>query len=180
MNHKPFENWILDESQLSADQKKEMARHLSACPHCRRLDSGWQASKRLMRHAVEKTPAPGFTQRWHVYAQRKRDMIKVRRYRLGMASLLFLAFIASLTYMIASGSIMQMLADVFNGITNIVIGITSGLSALGYWLYRLPIAVPLTLGFIFLGLINAFVFVALFAAWNLKQRKLQTDEVRVE
>ncbi len=180
MNHKLYENWILDEPRLNTSQKKELEKHLSACPHCKHLDTGWQASKRLMRHAVQKTPSPGFGLRWQAYTQKKHNLAKVRRYRLTLMGLLTLAFIASLIYIVASGSILQMLADVFNGFTSLIIAITSGLSSLGYWLYHMPIAIPLTLGFIFFGLINAFIMVALFTLWNLKQRKLQTDEIRVE
>jgi hypothetical protein len=82
--------------------------------------------------------------------------------------------------MVASGSFLQMIADAFNDLTNMIVAITSGLSALGLWLYRMPIAIPLTLGFIFFGLVNAFIMVAAFTLWNLKQRKVQTDEIRVE
>ncbi len=180
MNHKPFENWILDEQRLSASQKKELARHLSACPRCRRLDTGWQASKQLMSRAAAKAPSSGFALRWNTYADKKRNLEKVRRYRLSLTGLLLLSFVSSLIYMVASGSFMQILADTFNGIANLIIGITSGLSSLGVWLYSLPIAVPITIGVIFFGLMNAFVIVAMFTLWNLKQRKAQADEINVE
>ncbi len=180
MNHKPFENWILDELHLDVSQKKEMEKHLSVCPRCKRLDTGWQASKRLMTHAQVKAPASGFSTRWQAYAVKKQNLQKIRRYRLTLIGLFMLVFAASLTYMVASGSFLQMIADAFNGLTNMIIAITSGLSALGLWLYRMPIAIPLTLGFIFFGLVNAFIMVAAFTLWNLKQRKVQTDEIRIE
>ena len=180
MNHKPYENWILDDQRLNASQKKELAGHLAECQHCKRLDTGWQASKQLMNHAAPKAPSSGFALRWTAYAEKKHNLEKVRRYRLTLTGLLFLSFTASLIYMVASGSFMQILADTFNGIANLLIGITSGLSSLGVWLYNLPIAIPLTIGFIFFGLMNAFVIVALFTLWNLKQRKVQTDEIDIE
>jgi hypothetical protein len=180
MNHKLYESWILDEPQLSAEQKKELAKHLSVCPQCSHLDTGWQASKRLMSQAAKRKPADGFAMRWQDYAEKKRNLEKVRRYRLSLIGGVIFLFMSSLAYMILSGSVMRMLADTFNGIANIIINITSGLSTFGQWLYRMPIAVPLTLGFIFFGLVNAFIMVALFTLWNLKQRKVQTNEIEAE
>ena len=180
MNHKLYENWILDEPELSAAQKKELAKHLSTCPQCKRMDTGWQASKQLMSRAAAKAPTTGFDLRWNAYAEKKRNHEKIRRYRLSLTGLLFLSFTASLIYMVASGSFMQMLADAFNGITNLIIGLTSGLSSLGLWVYSLPVAIPLTIGFIFFGLMNAFIIVALFTIWNLKHKRAQVDEIEVE
>lgn len=180
MNHKQFERWILDEPELNASQTMELDKHLTACPKCQQLNTGWQASKQLMGQAIRKEPEPGFSMRWQAFAEKKCQIKKVRRYRMTLFGVLMAAFFISLTYMVASGSFLHMLADVFNGITHLFIGITNGLSSIGYWLNRIPIAVPLTLGFIFFGLVNAFILVGLFVLWNIKQRKLQTNEIKAD
>jgi predicted anti-sigma-YlaC factor YlaD len=180
MNHKQFEKWILDEPQLNASQEKELKQHLAVCTECRRLQTGWQASKQLLSQTNARTPAPGFDQRWGEYVVKKRQIEKVRRYRLTLFSLLMIAFATSLTYMVASGSFMFMLADIFNAISNMIIGITRGLSSLGSWLYQMPVAVPISIGFIFFGLMNAFIMVGVFILWDLKQRKLQTNEIQAD
>jgi len=180
MNHKQYEIWILDEPELTAEQKARLKRHLSTCPKCHRLKTSWHVSKKMVKQTAMKTPVAGFAMRWQALAEKKCRAEKVRRYRLTLFSLLMLAFAASLTYMIVSGSILQMFANLFNAILRMIIGITNGLSTLGYWLGRLPIAVPLTIGFIFFGLINAFIMMGLFTLWNLKQRKPQTNEIRID
>lgn len=57
---------------------------------------------------------------------------------------------------------------------------TDGLSNIGSWFYQVPIAVPLTIGFVFFGLLNAFIMVGLFTLWDIKQRKLQTNEIQAD
>lgn len=180
MNHKQFENWILDEPELSQSQKKELKKHLTECSVCNQLETGWQASKVLLKQAAPKAPQPGFKNRWLALAEKKSQMAKVRRYRLTLFTLLVAAFAASLTFMIGSGYFMHTLADIFNSVSTIIIAMTNGLSTLGSWLYRVPIAIPLTIGFVFFGLLNAFIMVSVFTLWNLRQRKLQTNEIQAD
>jgi hypothetical protein len=180
MNHKQFESWILDEPKLSDSQKMDLQRHLAACPKCSQLDTGWQVSRKLMEQAAVKAPEAGFSLRWHAFAEKKCQMKIVRRQRITILLVLFAIFLTSLTYMVASGSFLHMLADIFTGTTNLLFSLTKGLSTIGYWITRLPVVVPLTIGFIFFGLINAFILVGLFTAWNIKQRKLQANEIKTD
>ena len=180
MNHKQFERWILDEPKLSDSQKADLQTHITACPKCSQLDTGWQTSRKLMEQAPAKTPEAGFNLRWHAYAEKKYQMKIVRRQRITIFLVLVAVFFISLTYMIASGSFLHMLADIFTGTTSLLFNLTKGLSTLGYWINRLPLVVPLTVGFIIFVLINAFILVGLFALWNIKQRKPQTHEVEMD
>lgn len=180
MNHKQFKRWILDEPELSDSQKADLQTHLAACTECRQLDTGWQASRKLMEHTAAKTPEAGFNLRWQAYAEKKCQMKVVRRRRINMFLALVAIFLISLTYMIASGSFLHMLADIITGTASLLFSLTKGLSSLGYWLSHLPVVVPLTIGFIFFGLINAFILVGLFTIWNVKQRKPQKNEVKID
>jgi len=180
MNHKLFENWILNETDLTENQSEELQEHLKICPACRHIENGWQASKNLMYQSTPKTPAPGFKTRWLILAEKKHQIKKVRRYRLTIFSLVLITFAASLVYMIASGSFFHMLANGFTSLSRLIFSITDGLSLLGYWLGRMPIAIPLSIGFFFLGLVNAFMMAGIFTLWNLKQRKLQINEIQTD
>ena len=180
MNHKQFENWILDEPKLSQSQEKELKEHLKACSSCRQLDIGWQASKELLKQAAPKVPQPGFKNRWLALTEKKKQMVKVRRYRLTLLALLVAAFAASLTFMVSKGYFLHILADTFNSISTIVIALTNGLSTLSSWLYEVPIAVPLSIGFVLFGLFNAFIMMSVFTLWNLKQREPQTNEIQAD
>jgi predicted anti-sigma-YlaC factor YlaD len=180
MKHKQYESWILDEAPLTEAQQQKLDAHLKVCESCRVLHGSWISSKQLISQSATQVPVVGFTDRWQITILKKCRIEKVRRYRLTLFGLILLAFAGSVIYMLISGSFMQMFANGFTMISEIVMGVTNGLSTISYWLSRLPIAVPVTAGFIFFGMINAFVMVGIFFLWNLMQRKLLADEIPVE
>ena len=180
MKHKPYEQWLLDEPDLTSAQKKELQFHLESCPYCQQLNSNWQASKQLLSQAELKIPAPGFSQRWQATYARKTRLEKVRRLRLTLLGMLLFALLGSLSYMIASGILLQIVSNTFSGIIQLVIAITHGLSSLGIIFRSLPGFVPFTFGFMLFGLVNAFLMAACFTLWNLKNRKMHPDEISIE
>ena len=171
MKHSQYKHWILDESVLKPEERKMLKEHLAVCKDCRQLKAGWEASQKMLVKPVLAAPAPGFTDRWQSTLARKIRTEKVRRYRLAVTGFVLLGFVASLVYMIASGSFLHVLADSFNSLTHLLIAITNGLSTLGVWLGRLPIAVPIAVGFILFGLMTAFLMTMAFALWNINNRK---------
>ena len=180
MKHKQYESWILDEAPLTDQQQVKLNGHLALCEKCCILNSSWTASRKLIMQSIYQKPAPGFADRWQEMIIIKEQVAKIRRFRLSLFGLMLLAFFSSVIYLLASGSFMQLFANGFTMISELAISLTNGLSSLGYWLSRLPIAVPITAGFIFFGLINAFVMVGIFFLWNLKQRNFQTNEISLD
>jgi hypothetical protein len=60
MNHRPFEDWLLNEQPLTPEEKRELQLHLQACDHCNAL-----AEVNLELRSVKMAaPAPGFTSRF--------------------------------------------------------------------------------------------------------------------
>jgi hypothetical protein len=180
MKHLPFEKWILNEPKLTHEEVDTLSHHLTVCKQCSQLKSGWETSKLALSQAKLIAPASGFTGRWQKSFIKKCNTEKVRRYRITLIGLLMLSFSASLTYMVASGSFMQILANFLNSIIQTIIALTNGLSNLGIWINKLPTGVPLAAGFIFFGLINAFFMSALFLVWNLKNRKTVINETTMD
>jgi len=74
MNHRPFEDWMLDDTDLTPEQKLELQAHLRVCAQCAALTD----VNLVLREARVISPAAGFTARFHVrltaqrQAQRKR------------------------------------------------------------------------------------------------------------
>jgi len=180
MKHKLYEKWILSEIPLGKQQQSQLNAHLEICENCRVLHRNWIASKKLIMQSINQKPAPGFTGRWQETIIIKEQVAKIRRFRLSLFGLLLLAFFSSIIYLLVSGSFMQQFANGFTMISEVAVSLTNGLSDLGYWLNHLPIAVPITAGFIFFGLINSFLMVGIFFLWNLKQRKFQTNEILLD
>jgi hypothetical protein len=176
MKHLPYENWILDEPKLSTGEAEALSQHLVSCKQCSQIKSGWEASKVLLTKANFIMPASGFTSRWQNTLIKKCSNEKIRRYRITMFGLTLLAFSASLIYMVASGSFLQLLANFFNSIIVTIIAVTNGLATIGFWATNLPAVIPLAVGFVFFGLINAFLMSAVFTIWNLKRVKVEVHE----
>lgn len=60
MNHRPFEDWLLNEQRLTPAEKQDLDAHLRACKQCAALaESGLE-----LRAARMVSPAPGFTMRF--------------------------------------------------------------------------------------------------------------------
>ena len=176
MKHKQYEKWILAESQLTKNQQELLDRHLSACSSCRQLKKGWVASKQLILQAARHEPAPGFASRWKQTLVRKKQMANVRNFRLTLLALILLALATSIGYVWVTGSAAPLFANSITLFSDLVMGISYGLSTIGFWVNNLPIAVPITAGFFFFGLVNAFALACIFFIWNLNNRKLLPNE----
>jgi len=176
MKHKQYEEWILDKHMLSLEQKKELQDHLKICPECCKLSNNWQASEQLLKQAAFISPAPGFTQRWKMNLERKRQIEKTLHYRLALLAFLLLFFAGLLDYIITSGVFRQMLSGVITGIVQIIIAITHVFSIMSNLFKSLPAFVPFSIGFVLFGWYSAFLLAALFTFWNLKKRKMYPNE----
>ena len=76
MNHRPFEDWLLNEQPLTSEQKRELQTHLQDCTHCTAL-----AEVNFELHSVKMAaPAPGFTARFQKRLAGQR--VRERRNRL--------------------------------------------------------------------------------------------------
>jgi hypothetical protein len=94
MNHRPFEDWLLDDQLLDPTQKRELDAHLRSCNACRAIAE----SNLALRSARVVSPAPGFSARWQERlvlarrAQRRKTLLGTLFFSLG--GLLLLALLA--------------------------------------------------------------------------------------
>lgn len=113
MNHQPFEDWLLAEEPLSADEQRRLDEHLAACPGCTRLAEAWGSTRAVLAAAPLAAPAPGFSQRWEARLVKERAA-RLRRRTLGISGLLVMA----LALLAWGGISMQglSLTDAFTGL----------------------------------------------------------------
>jgi len=94
MNHRPFEDWLLEDQPLNPTQKRELDSHLRNCKVC----SAIAESNLALRSARVIAPAPGFSARFQERlvlarrAQRRRTLLGTLFFSLG--GLLLLALLA--------------------------------------------------------------------------------------
>ena len=68
MNHRPFEDWLLDDQPLSPQQKSDLQAHIRSCASCAAI-----AESNLTLHATRLVaPAAGFADRFRVRLERRR------------------------------------------------------------------------------------------------------------
>ena len=60
MNHRPFEEWLLNDKNLTSTEKRELDLHLRTCTYCTALS----ATGLALRSANVVAPVPGFTMRF--------------------------------------------------------------------------------------------------------------------
>ncbi len=74
MDHRPYENWLLDDERLTAEQERDLRAHLRNCPECAALGRANMA----LRAAPMSVPPAGFVPRLQVRlaAQRKAQRLR--------------------------------------------------------------------------------------------------------
>lgn len=95
MDHRPYENWLLDDERLTAGQERELRLHLRNCPECTALSR----SNMVLRAAPMSTPPPGFTLRFQTRLAAER---KVQRWRNLMGWTLLLAIGMGVVLLVAT------------------------------------------------------------------------------
>ena len=76
MDHRPFEDWLLDNQPLTTDQKRQLNTHLRTCSSCAALAEVNLALKSVRVAA----PAAGFTDRFQVRLAAKKQALRRRNF----------------------------------------------------------------------------------------------------
>ncbi len=113
MNHRPFEDWLLQDQPLTPEQKRELQSHLQVCTSCTAI-----AESNLALHSTQKAaPAAGFTERFQArLIQRRRE----QRWRQVMGSLVLVIGGVALLYWLAGPLVQEMMRSPAEWITAVV------------------------------------------------------------
>jgi hypothetical protein len=74
MDHRPFENWFLENKALNANEQQQLNAHLRACPYCLALAEVDLALKSVRLAA----PAAGFADRFRVRLEARKQALRRR------------------------------------------------------------------------------------------------------
>lgn len=74
MDHRPFEDWLLEDKPLSTDEKRQLDSHLRACPSCGALTEVGLALRSV--HAA--VPAAGFGERFQARLAARQQTLQRR------------------------------------------------------------------------------------------------------
>lgn len=76
MNHRPFEDWLLNDMSITPEQKRELESHLRACTYCAALVETGKALQSVKRVS----PAAGFTTRFQARLASRKIADRRRRF----------------------------------------------------------------------------------------------------
>jgi hypothetical protein len=166
MNHRPFEEWLLDDQPLTLEQERDLESHLRICTSCSAI-----AESNLALHSIRIiSPAPGFKDRFQLrLAQRRRE----QRWRQIIGTLVLVLGGIGLLYWLAGPTIQEALNSPAAWITTVVgyfLFLLTSLQVLGVvstiLLRVVPTFVP-PAGLLILGLVVSGVSLLwIFSIWR--------------
>ena len=177
MNHKQFEMWILNDSQLNEGQKQSLDAHLLTCEHCRKLQHGWENSLNQIKTSNFIIPAAGFSDRWQSKLRFEKKRRSIIRRRAIFSSSVFLILISLLTYIVLSGSLSEFLANLITTSTHLLLFLTNGMSTLSNLFQEIPSLVRWSAGIFLVGVANIFVMLLAVILWKAKKNQEAWQEV---
>ncbi len=141
MNHRPFEDWLLDDQPLNPQQKHDLQAHLRDCSSCAAI-----AESNLALHTTRMLPpAVGFAERFQIRLEQRR---REQRWRQVIGTLVLVLGGLGLFYWLAGPFIQEAFASPAAWITTVV----------GYFLFlSTSIQVLSEAGVILLGVLPAFI-----------------------
>ena len=129
MNHQPYENWILDDIQITAEEQDSLNQHLKECPECFQLQRSWSKMQTQLKSAPV-TPAPaGFVNRWKTglaSRQKEQEKRQARTLLISLGSGAFAIMIALAVILLPNFSFISLIV----GFLTILVKMASGLQSL--------------------------------------------------
>ena len=141
MNHRPFEDWLLEDQRLTSDEERELQAHLRVCTSCAAI-----AESNLALHSTRMiSPVEGFASRFEVRLIEHRKATRIRQI---IGTLIFVLAGLALLYWFASPFIQDVMRSPADWITNVV----------GYFLFIVTSIQALSeVGHVFLRILPDFV-----------------------
>lgn len=141
MNHKPYEDWVLDPTSLEQARKQELEQHLKDCASC----SSLLEVEQLLRSPKLRSPQPGFSNRFQVRLEAERKLRRVRS-------------LQGMVFLVLSAVILLGLAGIWFMSSNWVNPITVFIGWLTWWLNLLASIQAIgSVGFVLIKVIGTFI-----------------------
>jgi hypothetical protein len=160
MEHQPFENWIIDELELTPEQNEALAAHTKVCSHCRILQTSLEQVRVQIETSPAAIPSPGFSQRFqkNLEERRLRQQLQIRRLFLFLVLGAGLSFFAWLAVIVSTTSPADLLVAGVQTITQLFVNFDVFQQTFLTVIKSVPIVVPLAL---WIAITCSFVFLSL-------------------
>ena len=175
MNHQPFENWILDEEDITKDQKIELAKHLETCSSCASLEKSWKSVRKGLKTAPEVNAPAGFSKRWQSNLSHRKEQERQQRTIMivsfattGIAILIALGY-----FFLPRVSPISLIIGIFTS----MIQITSSISQ--FWVFIANLIDTIPAGLLLIMAISLSLLMSLtFVVWGMSIYRITKKGIR--
>lgn len=179
MNHMPFENWILDDIQITPQELDSLNQHLKECPECYKLTRSWKKVHAQIESAQVKSAPAGFMHRWKAefaLRQKEQERRQARTLLISLGSGAGAVMIALAVILLPDFSFISLTV----GFLTTLIKLFSGIESL-WSVFRNIVASAPTIALVISGLLIAgWISLAAFAwgisIWRITTKKVKTNE----
>jgi hypothetical protein len=176
MTHSPFENWILDDKQLSCSQVQELNEHLKVCSECSYLYNNMKSVNNALQKAPMVAPRPGFAARWQASLeerriQQQREQVKRFFFYIGGANIL--AILILLGFFITNNNWFNFLIKGLQALTTLIIWITQIQTYIASLFHILPPFFSVVLWVVFTTSLSIVSIIWAAALWRIAIQGVQ-------
>lgn len=182
MNHRPFETWLFEPDDLSANERGRLASHLDGCARCRDLAAALADVEEILRAAPSVAPRAGFTARFTGRLGRVRSSSRRRQTLVSLGAPL-LGSLAALAVLVGLSA--SQLASMANDLMRSALSLWLKVSVLAGFAWSLmenlePTAFPAVIVWpaLVLTLFSVLMYSLFSVVWTALYLRLATGPIR--
>ncbi|MCJ7623047.1 MAG: hypothetical protein MUO76_06065 [Anaerolineaceae bacterium] len=173
MCHQPFETWILDEKDITDDERIMLQSHLDECGQCSKLQQSWLSARSKMELSQMLSPEPGFTSRWQdnltkkLQEQQMRQVFKLRRFFLYLGTANVLTMILLVSFIMISGSPVNWLVSTLNQLLELTVWLGQTQHFVVSLIQALPPIFPITFWILLTSGVSTLALIWVVSIWKI-------------
>lgn len=182
MNHLPYEEWLLSDTELTADEQEALRNHLQTCSDCQRLAGAWRSVASAIITTPVVAPAPGFTERWQARLVERRAARQRRQTGLVLLACVSAAIVTLVALALPQVGGLPSWVELMGGFLGTISQMFSTLAniqdVLGAILMNIPLGTPLLLWIVFSCTLVFWSLIWMLTIWRLPKMRRSQNEAR--
>ena len=179
MNHQPYENWILDDIQITAEEQDSLNQHLKECPECYQLSRSWKKVHSQIKATPVKSAPAGFMHRWKadfVARQKEQERRQARTLLISLGSGAGAVIIALAVILLPDFSLISLTVGFLTTLVKLFSGLESLWSVAQNLIASAPKSVLIISGLLTAGWISLAIFAWGVSIWRITTKGAKSHE----
>jgi len=176
MNHRYYENLLMERENLTPVQKGELDQHIAQCTQCARLDQSLRVVDHELKTAAVIAPPPGLNARWKASlpeSRKKNEQEQKRIIIISMVSSTLAALITLGAFLLPPVSPITIMTDLFTDFVQLVDQVTQFWSFVGHFFNAVPTGLSVWI------IVSTLMWVSLtLLAWGITLLRIARKGIR--